>query len=299
MAAARRKPAALFAFPDHADLGRRIARRLGWAFRQVAVRSFPDGESLVRVSAAAWKGRAVLLCGLHEPKRRIVECLLAAETLRSRGATTITLVAPYTGYMRQDVEFNPGEAVSQSIVGTLLGRYVDRFLTIDAHLHRTSHLDAVLGVPCRNLTASAEIGKEVGKLATPVVVGPDAESAQWASAVADAAGCEWTVGTKTRYGDRRVRFDIESPERVRGHTAVLVDDIVSTGNTIIEAAKALARHKPKAIHLYCVHGLFVEDAERRIRRAGVKAITSSNTIPHPTNGIDIATVITESLRQSR
>lgn len=299
MATARRKPAALFAFPDHAGVGRRVARRLGLAYRKIAVRSFPDGESLVRVNPAPWKGPAVLLCGLHEPNRRIVECLLAAETLRSRGASSITLIAPYMGYMRQDVEFNPGEAVSQSIVGNLLGRYVDRFLTIDAHLHRTSQLDQVLGIPCENLSASGEIGRRVATLDEPVVVGPDAESAQWARAVADAAGCEWTVGTKTRFGDRRVRFDIEDPQRVRGHTAVLVDDIVSTGNTIIEAAKAIARHKPKAIHLYCVHGLFVEDAECRIRKAGVTAIASSNTIPHPTNDVDITGVITEALRRNR
>ncbi len=297
MAAKSRNPIALFAFPEHAELGRRIARRMKWPFRQVKVRQFPDGESLVRLPPEPWKGRAVLLCGLHEPNRSLVECLLAVETLRDRGARSVALVSPYMGYMRQDAAFHPGEAVSQRIVGHFLAKYVDRFLTIDAHLHRTARIDQVFGIPCKNLTAAEEIAKRVKALPKPIVIGPDAESAQWVKGVADAAGCPWTVGEKTRKGDRDVSYELGEPSLVPGSTAVLVDDIVSTGNTIIEAARVIARHGPRQIHLYAIHGLFVEGAEAKIRRAGVKQIVSTNTVPHKTNGIDIGDVLTEAFRR--
>lgn len=297
MAGAPSNHHALFAFPEHADLGRRVARRLLLPFRQIKVRAFPDGESLVRLPPKPWKGHAVLVCGLEEPNRKLVECVLAMETLRNRGARSITLVAPYLGYMRQDAAFHAGEAVSQKIVGRLLGKYADRLLTIDAHLHRTASLDEVVGIPCENLTAAGEIAKRVKRLAKPVVVGPDAESAQWVEQVAEAADCPWTVGEKTRLSDREVRFTFEAPLALPGADAVLVDDIVSTGNTIIQAAQALKAHGPKGIHLYAVHGFFVEDALARIRKAGIRQVTSTNTVAHRTNDIDVAGVLAEGLRR--
>jgi ribose-phosphate pyrophosphokinase len=262
---------------------------------EVAVRRFPDGESLVRITSRARDAHAILFRSLDHPNERLVEAVLASETLRKRGARSVTLVAPYLGYMRQDKEFRAGEAVSQRIVGDLLGRYFDRVLTVDAHLHRTRELSSVLTVPCRNLSAAALLARGVRAAGATLVVGPDRESAQWARAVAAEADVPFLVGSKIRTGDRAVAVSVRRADPVRGAVVALVDDIVSTGHTIVEAARALRPHRPRRLLLFAVHALFDEDAARRIRAAGIESVRATNTVHHPAGRIDVAPVIARAL----
>jgi ribose-phosphate pyrophosphokinase len=289
-------PAAVFAFPRQADLGRRLARRLGQAYRTVRLRSFPDGESLVRLPAQPWRGPATLLCSLDDPNRRLVECLLALATLRERGARPVTLLAPYLGYMRQDVAFHPGEAVSQRIVLEVLGRHVDRLVTVDAHLHRTHDLAPLLGRPARNLAATAALARRLRAWPRPLLVGPDEESEPWVESLARAAGATFLVGRKRRTGDARVRVRLPDVGPLRGQTAVIVDDIVSTGHTAAEAARALRPHGPAAIVLLAVHAIFAPGAEALVRAAGVREVVTTNSVPHATNEVDLAPLLAEALR---
>ena len=108
----------LHAFAFHEEPARRLATALGADFRGIEQRRFPDGESLVRTAPEA--GAAVLYCSLDHPNDRLVDLLLASSALRDSGVRSIVLVAPYLCYMRQDVAFQPGEAVSQKVVARLL-----------------------------------------------------------------------------------------------------------------------------------------------------------------------------------
>ena len=128
----------LHAFDTGVEEAARIGQRLGVAVRQIKVHHFPDGESLVTVVPS--EATVIVYASLDHPNERMMDLLLAAEALCRNGATRLVLVAPYLCYMRQDKAFHEGEAISQRLLGDLLGRRFDRIITIDSHLHRVNSL---------------------------------------------------------------------------------------------------------------------------------------------------------------
>jgi len=285
-------------FEDSVRIARRLARELGTPLRTVGVHRFPDGESLVRV-APPHPRQTILVRSLDDPNTKLVELLLAADALRRGGARRVTLVAPYLGYMRQDRVFQPGEPISQQVVGQLLGGAFDRVLTVEAHLHRIRRLSEVIPCPARSLPAAPALARWCAKRPGPsFLVGPDEESESWVRSLARATQLPWVVGRKGRLGDRRVR--VELPELpARGGRAILVDDISSSGATLAAAARALRSSGVRRVEAAIVHALFEPGALRRLRYAGVDRVVSGDTIPHPTNRIRLASVLADALRPGR
>ena len=287
--------ARLHGFADSAGFARRLARAAGIACASVSVHPFPDGESLVRICPPAGR-RAVLVRSLHNPNTKLVETLLAADALRRAGARHVTLVAPYLAYMRQDAVFTPGEAVSQRVIGRVLGRAFDAVLTVEAHLHRIARLDQVIAGEARSLTAAPVLAQWVRRTGRDcVVVGPDVESAPWVRAIARAADVPWVVGCKQRLRDRVVRIELPAVPAVR--RAVIVDDIASTGATVAVTARALRHAGIAVVDVAVVHAVFAPGALGRIRAAGVRRVVSCDTIPHPTNAIAVAPLVHGALRR--
>jgi len=287
----------LLAFPEYAAQTTALGDALDIPTRPVSVHRFPDGESRVALPPAL--PQEVTICrSLDRPNDKLVELLLAADAARELGATRLTLLAPYLCYMRQDVAFSPGEAVSQRIVGRLLARHFDALVTVDPHLHRTPELrDAV---PCGDalaLSAAPAIAEFLrSRLDAALVLGPDSESRQWVEAIASAAGFESAVATKTRSGDREVA--IELPNRdYAGRVVVLADDVASTGCTLAHAARQCLARGATQVHAVVTHGLFVGDAVDRLRAAGVDGIWSTDSVTHPTNAIALAPLIAAALRR--
>jgi ribose-phosphate pyrophosphokinase len=277
--------ALVLGFPSYSPQAQRLARRAGLAYADIAVHRFPDGESLVRLPAQL--PEHVILCvSLDDPNAKLIELALAARTARDLGARQVTLVAPYLCYMRQDVAFHPGEAVSQRIVGAMLAGLVDTLLTVDPHLHRTGALQDA--VPVRRavcLSAAPVMAQWLGQRGDhPVLLGPDAESAQWVGSIAAQSGLDHGVASKQRLGDRSVRVTLPDLP-VAGRPVVLIDDVASTGQSLAEAAKQLRDRGATSITALVTHALFVDDALERLRAAGVGAICSTDSVPHPTNAL--------------
>ncbi|MDJ0522884.1 MAG: ribose-phosphate diphosphokinase [Planctomycetota bacterium] len=293
------RPAVLFAFDEQADLGRRIARRLGWSFRGIDVHYFPDGESLVRLKGSPGRRPAAVLRSLDHPNQKLLEVIMALETVRREGATRRILVAPYVGYMRQDAIFRPGEALSQAVIGKLLGRCSERIVTVDAHLHRVSNLWAIFRRPGSNLHAAPLFAPRLRSLQDPLLIGPDEESAPWIAALASASRVKGVTARKKRQDDEHVAVKVPDGVRIKGRDLVFFDDVVSTGNTAIALAKVVRRKKPRSMRLFATHAVFAGDAEERIRAAGIEEIVSSNSISHPTNGVDLAGPLAEALGRPR
>jgi ribose-phosphate pyrophosphokinase len=284
------------------DDERGFARRLATAARIQALRvrrhRFPDGE--LKLTLPPRLPRAVaILRSLHEPNEKLIELWLAARTARTLGAADVTLVAPYLAYMRQDQAFAPGEAISQRHIGTLLAATFDRVITVDPHLHRVSSLAEVLpNTTTVALSAAPAIGRFLKRRAAgALLVGPDDESAQWVRGAADVAGLEWAVARKVRRGDRRVAVHVPDVP-LRDRHVVLVDDMISTGRTLIESARSLTKAGAIRVDVAATHALLPQDAVRALHAAGVRRIWTTDSVRHATNAIGLAALVADALRNT-
>ena len=225
----------------------------------------------------------------------IIEVILAAKTAEDLGAKKIILAAPYFPYMRQDKRFHKGEAVSQLIITGLIDKYFDSVYLMDPHLHRKNRMEYLFRIKSKRLTANSLIAAYIRKhIKNPVIIGPDEESYKWAKNVAEMIGAESRILKKKRYSSYHVEIKLNKKINLRSKNAVIVDDIISTGNTILETAKILRRFGAKKIYCICVHGIFVNDALNKLKKAKINVI-STNTIPNKAAKIDVSGVIGEEL----
>jgi ribose-phosphate pyrophosphokinase len=278
----------VFALPGNETLAATLAAKLDAATGTLAMRRFPDGETYLRFDTPVAGQQVVLACSLHQPDDKAMPLLFAAATARELGATAVGLAAPYLGYMRQDKRFRDGEAVTSALFAKLLSQHIDWLVTVDPHLHRWNSLDQIYSVPSTVVPAAPLLAAWIKtKIAAPVLIGPDAESEQWVSAVARIAGAPHVVLEKVRRGDRDVSVSIPDPAILQGRTPVLVDDIISTGRTMVAAAKHMAAQGLKPPVCVGVHAVFSSDAQQALRAAGAAQVVTTNTIPNPNCQIDV------------
>ena len=276
---------------------RKLATGLGVELVAPELRYFPDGELYVRLPRLA-SDEHVVLCGslYPAPAERFLELAMLAGTARDLGATRVGLVAPYLAFMRQDVAFHPGEGVTARYFARLVSSTVDWLVAVDPHLHRLSSLERVYTIPTAIAHAAPAIAAWVrDQVRTPVLVGPDAESEQWVAAVAAACDAPFEIFEKTRRGDREVSVS----GRVRswnGHTPVLIDDIVSTGKTMIEATRALRAAGSAPPMCVAIHAVFADALGAELAAAGAAGIVTCNTIAHASNQICVAESIAAAAR---
>lgn len=287
----------LLAFTDSEAQATRVAKLLHAPLSLVEVHEFPDGECKVRVPATL-PDTVVIVRSLNQPNAKLTELLLTARTARELGARHLVLVAPYLCYMRQDIAFAPGEAVSQRIIGKFLAELFDSVITVDPHLHRVHELrDAI---PARNavaLTAAPLIGHFLRtQLNDALIVGPDEESAQWAQSVAQHAGWQSTVARKTRAGDRSVSIVLPE-ESYAGRTVVLVDDMISTGHTLAECASALHGRGAREIYCAVTHALCDATTTQLLHEAGVKNLWCSDSVAHNCSTIELAPLLVNAIHE--
>ncbi len=234
------------------------------------------------------------------PEHSLSAVLFAGKNAQDLGAKKVILIAPYLAYMRQDARFNPGEAVSSKIAGELLSTAVDKVYTFDPHIHRYKSLADIFSIPAKYLTANWLIAEHIKKhFKDVVIVGPDRESYQWAQRIADKIGAPSSVCEKKRITSWKVKVKIVNPVWMKGKNVVIVDDIISTGHTIVEAAKEIKKFNPKSISAICVHGLFVGEALKKLKKAGVSQVISTNCIEHKTNKITVTELLVKELKKEK
>jgi ribose-phosphate pyrophosphokinase len=287
----------IVALPGAGALAAQLAGRLHCAWSELALHRFPDGETLVRLDAPV-QGRCVVLAGsLHQPDDKTLPLLFAADAARELGASQVGLVAPYLAYMRQDQRFQPGEAVTSRSYARLLSCSLDFLITVDPHLHRWRSLAELYPIRTRVVASAPLVARWVVRhVPDAVLVGPDQESEQWVSEVAALAGAPWTVMTKQRRGDHDVAVRLAQRGRWTGRTPVLLDDIVSTGHTLLAAAEALRQAGLAVPVCVVVHALFEPDAQWRLVEAGLSRVVSCDTIAHATNAIRTGPLLARALR---
>jgi ribose-phosphate pyrophosphokinase len=283
--------------PGSETSAERLRTRLGAEAGTATVRHFPDGEIYVRIDSPVAGRDVVLVCGLDRPADKILPFLFLAATARDLGARRVGLAAPYLSFMRQDSRFHPGEGITSTYFAGLVSSAVDWLVTVDPHLHRWSSLAEIYKIPTEVVHAAPAIADWVKKhVASPVLLGPDAESEQWVAAVAERIDAPYQVLEKTRRGDRDVSVSPPDPARCNGHTPVLVDDIISTGRTMIETLRHLRGHGVREPICVGVHAVFADRAHDELLAEGAARVVTCNTIEHHSNRICIADALAAGVR---
>lgn len=281
-----------FSFAGHNALTETLVKKSQAGLAEIIVRRFPDGESYVRILTEVKNKELVLVCNLHQPDDKLMSLYFLAKTARSLGVGKITAIIPYLPYMRQDKVFNPGEGLSSTYFAAFVSGIADELITIDPHLHRRSSLSEIYTIPCIVKHAANQVAEWIKQnVPKAVIIGPDSESEQWVSDVAKKAGAKYTVLQKIRRGDKDVEVSIPNSADLKDHTPVLVDDIISTGRTMIETVKHLLALKMKAPVCIGVHAVFAGNAFDEILNAGAARVITCNTIPHPSNQINISELL--------
>ncbi len=288
------KPVLLY-FEDEIASATRIGQCAGLDIQLIKRHRFPDGELKLRLPALL-PPQVIILRSLQQPNEKLVELLLAAQTARTLGAQHLTLVAPYLAYMRQDIAFEPGEAVSQRLVGNFLATLFDALITVDPHLHRVASLQEAVPVAQAIVLSGAPLLSDLiaARRSKPLLLGPDAESAQWVAVAAARHGFDHAVCQKVRHGDHTVQLELPDVA-ITGRPVVLIDDVASTGQTVAQAAHLLLAAGAASVDVAVTHALFAGDALQVLQAAGVGEIWSTDCITHASNAISMAAPIADAL----
>lgn len=286
----------LIAWPGDCARVKRIAERIDAEWVEPEVRSFPDGESYVRIEADV-AGRDVAVVGsLHRPDPKFLRLRFLADTARDVGASAVGLLAPYLPYMRQDARFRPGEGVTSRYFADLISASFDWLVCVEPHLHRHAGLDGLYSLPTRTVEATEPIARWIDDhVDSPVLIGPDEEARQWVAAVAERGDYPMVVLEKVRHGAYDVEIESVDDDAVADGTPVIIDDIISTGRTMVEAVEQVRQRNDAAPVCIGIHGLFADDARSALEDAGVGRVVTCNTVDDETNAIDVTEPLVEGI----
>ena len=278
------------------DLGKRIARRLKAPYVEAKTRVFPDGESKITFGRIPKNSIILVVQSTYPPVDTNLLQALSIISQARKVSSKIYAIIPYMGYARQDRQFLSGEVVTMSIVARMLkSAGAKKIVVVDIHSKiALNHFK----IPKENISAIPELAKYFKrmKLKDALVVSPDMGGALRAKRFASLINTDFIALKKSRNRKTGKVVIQSSKVDVRGKDLILVDDIISTGGSIVKAAQFLKKQKCKRVFVACTHGLFVEDAEKKIKNAGVSRIISTNTIPRNTSKVDISGVIADSIR---
>tara|TARA_Y100000590_G_scaffold153269_1_gene175964 strand:+ start:1463 stop:2329 length:867 start_codon:yes stop_codon:yes gene_type:complete len=278
------------------DLAKRIARRLKAPYIKTERKIFPDGESKITISHIPKKSIVVVVQSTYPPVDTNLLELLSIVSKIQKFSSKVYAVIPYMGYARQDREFLDGEIVTIGVVGKLLkASGVKKILTVDIHSKLALKQ---LKISSENVSAMNNLVKHFQKmkLKKPLVVSPDLGGRERAKAFAHLLKTDFITLKKHR--DRRTgKVKILSKKvGVRERDLILVDDMISTGGSIVKATQFLKKQKCKRIFVACTHALLMNDAAKNIKNAGVSQIISTNTIPGNSAKVDVSKVISDALK---
>lgn len=282
----------VFALQSH-PLAETLTESLSGQRGEFVTRLFPDGESYLRIITAVEHRPCLVVADLSQPNEKYLPLLFLLETLRELGASNVGLIAPYLSYMRQDRRFIDGEAVTSRLFARALSRHMDWLVTVDPHLHRYHSLDEIYAVPTRVVQGAPALAEWLKTKSNLLLVGPDSESEQWVAAIAQYSGHPFVIGKKQRLGDRHVEVSLPQLDQYQSKTAVIIDDVISSGQTILQCINTLQTNGIRKIQCAAVHGIFADGADSTLLAAGLEALVTTNTIAHRSNDIDITQLLVE------
>ena len=277
------------------DLARKIARSLKAPYVKTENRVFPDGESKITIKKIPRNHIILVVQSTYPPVDTNLLHLLSVISKARKYSSKIYAIIPYMGYARQDREFLEGEVISISVIGKLLRAVGTRkIITVDIHSNIALR---ELKIPSENIMAITELVKyfKKKKLKNPLIVSPDLGGKQRAIKFANLMGIESIALKKHRDRKTGAVKIVTNKVDVKERDLILVDDMISTGGSIIRSTQFLKKQKCKRVFVACTHALLVNNAENRIKKAGVTEIISTNTIPKKTSKVNVAKIIADAV----
>ncbi|WP_425340047.1 ribose-phosphate diphosphokinase [Nitrosopumilus ureiphilus] len=277
------------------DLARKLSKKIKANLVKSEIRVFADGESKITLNGNLSKKKSVVVQSIYPPVDTNLIQVLSLISKAKEISSQVIAVIPYMGYARQDREFLPGEIVTMKVLGKLFkGAGASKVIVVDIHsMIGFKHFT----IKTKNVTAISDLVQYFKKLRlkNPLIVSPDQGGKERAREFAREFGSEFIALEKKR--DRKtgkVQIQTKNVE-VAGRDLILVDDMISTGGSIVKATQFLKKQKCKRVYVACTHALLMNDAENKIRKAGVTKIVSANTIPGKTSIVDVSNTIAKAI----
>jgi ribose-phosphate pyrophosphokinase len=276
-------------------LAANIAHEMDDVLCPLESRKFPDGERYIRIKGDVEEGVIVVQSTGYPQDENLMELFLILKTIRSMGITNIRTVIPYFGYGRQEKRFNPGEAVSADVVCDLI-QYAGASEVYSINLHENSICD-LFNIPTYNLSAMPTIAQYVeDNVDDPVIVAPDKGALGFAQEISNLLNCESDYLEKIRISPEKVETKPKNLD-VDGRDVVIIDDIISTGGTIVNACGILKEHGARRIVVSCVHPVLVEDALLKIFAAGAHDVVGTDTLKSEVSNVSVASLVADALKK--
>jgi len=279
------------------ELARKVSKKIKANLIKSELKVFPDGESKITLKGKFSKNKTIVIQSVYPPVDSNLIQLLSMISKAKENSNEVIAIIPYLGYARQDREFLPGEIVTMKVLGSLFkGVGLSKIIVVDIH--------SKIGlkqfkIKSENLTAIPDLVKHFKKIKmeNPLIVSPDQGGKERAEKFAKESNLDFIALQKFR--DRKtgkVKIKNGDLNDVKGRDLILVDDMISTGGSIVKATEFLKKQKCKRVFVACTHALLINNAEKKIRDAGVTKIISTNSIPGKTSVVDIADTIVKAIK---
>ena len=272
------------------QLSLRLAKELDVAYGKVECKHFPDGECYVRVHDDLER-EDVILVQSTTTDQDIIELLLLQDAIQEYRVRSLITVIPYFSYARQDKLFNPGEALSSRAMIQAIQNMTDTVILVDIHnLSILTHFDK----PVENISGMLQIANYLKEAGVELVLSPDEGSVARARIVAQNVGTSVDYLEKTRIDGETVKITTKVLDVYR-KSVCIVDDIIATGGTILEAAKQLKDQGAKEVYAACTHGLFAQGALQKLEQV-CDTIISCDTIENETSVVSVAPELSKAIQ---
>ena len=287
----------IIAGPSSVELAKNISKMTKINLVEPELKIFNDGESRIRINGINSKN-CIIVQSLYPPvDRHIIQLLMIIQKCRIENAEKITVIIPYMAYARQDRVFQDGEIISIEVLSKLLESLgADKVITIDIHNEISETYFPIKFINISAIPTLAEHIIKEYKLKDPIVVSPDKGGLKRAIKFANIIKSEVTFLKKTR--DRntgQISMEDNIITDFENKDILLVDDMISTGNSIIEACKILRKKNVHKIYVICTHALFLNNALEKIKDIGVDYIIATNSIPNECGFVDTSKIISETI----
>ena len=276
-------------------LAAKVAWELGENLSPIETRRFPDGERYIRIKGEVPKEVVVIQSTGYPQDENLMELFLLLKNLKSLGVERTRVVIPYFGYGRQERRFKSGEAVSAVIVAELLeAAGASEIYSINLH---EKNIKEFFNIPVHEISAMPMIANYIKEqIDDPMIIGPDKGALGFAEEISGILGCDCDYLEKIRISPEKVEMKPKNLD-VEGRDVVIIDDIISTGGTIVSASKILKDLGANKVIVGCVHPILVEDALLKIFAAGVDDVFATDTLKSDVSTISVAPLVAGYLKK--